>query len=94
MPVLVEMLDVANLEGISEEEGPQAQDFKRALVAINGLRAARQLVDAQPSLETSELEVALENLLKENLKDSFDQQDYAIEVKAQAQALLDHLGSK
>ena len=88
--VLVEMLDVVNLEGVIEEDGPQAQDFQRALIAINGLRAARQLVDAQPQLDRTALEQAVQDLSAPDVAGSFKQPDYAIEVRSQAEALLKH----
>jgi HEAT repeat protein len=88
--VLLEMLNVSDLEGVAEEEGTKAQDFKRALIAINGLRAASQLVDARPELDRSELERAVEQLLASDLSQVFEQQDYAVEVRSQAQSLLEH----
>lgn len=94
LEVLLEMLDVSNLQGVAEEEGPQAQDFKRALIAINGLRAARQLVDAQPGLDTASLKQAVDHLLTSDFATSFKQSDYAAEVRSQAEALQKHLESR
>lgn len=93
LPVLMEMLDIANLQGVSEEDGPQAQDFKRALIAINGLRAARQLVDAKPGLDVGPLKKAVNDLLAADPAASFKQADYAAEVRAQAEDLRKHLQS-
>jgi hypothetical protein len=92
--VLIEMLDIEDLQGVAEEEGAKAQDFKRALIIINGLRAARQLVAAKPSLDAAELDQALERLLKSDLTKDFEQPDYAAEVRAQAQDLRTHLDSR
>jgi HEAT repeat protein len=94
LEVLIEMLDVENLEGVAEEEGPRAQDFKRALIVINGLRAARQLVIAKPEIDTKELQQALVELLRSDLKKSFAQADYAAEIVAQAKELADLLGAR
>jgi HEAT repeat protein len=94
LEVLLEMLDVANLKGVTEEEGAKAQDFKRALIAINGLRAARQLVDAQSDLDTSGLKQAVDDLMAAELKTTFQQADYAVEVRSQAEALQKHLQSR
>jgi HEAT repeat protein len=87
LEVLVEMLDVENLQGVAEEEGARAQDFKRALVVINGLRAATQLLSARPAVDTTELKRALDRLLESDLTKSFQQSDYAAEVRAQAESL-------
>lgn len=87
--VLLEMLDVSDLEGVAEEEGSKAQDFKRALIAINGLRAARQLVVVRPELDRSELERGVKRLLASDFTKDFAQQDYAVEVRAQAESLLE-----
>jgi HEAT repeat protein len=87
LEVLIEMLDIDHLEGVAEEEGPQAQDFKRALIVINGLRAARQLLVAKPELETAPLKHAVDRLLEVDLAKSFQQADYAAEVRAQAREL-------
>lgn len=94
LPVLIEMLDIANLQGVTEEDGPQAQDFKRALIAINGLRAARQLVDAQPDLDIGPLKQAVDDLLASDPAANFKQSDYAAEVRTQAEALRKHLQSR
>jgi HEAT repeat protein len=88
--VLLEMLDVSELKGVDEEDGPKARDFKRALIAINGLRAVRQLIDARPDLDRTELEKAVQALATADLSKDFAQQDYTIEVRAQAESLLEH----
>jgi HEAT repeat protein len=94
LPVLIEMLDAEDLRGVSEEEGDRAQDFKRALIVINGLRAARQLIDARPDVPVMELRQAVSALAEAPLERVFKQSDYAIEVRSQAQALAEHLHSR
>ncbi len=37
MDVLIEMLEIEDLQGVAEED-PAGQDFKRALIVVNGLR--------------------------------------------------------
>ena len=85
--VLVEMLDISDLDGVREEEGQQAQDFKRALIVINGLRAVRQLAQERPAEELAPLKTAVDELLELDLQKSFAQADYAAEVRAQALAV-------
>lgn len=45
--VLAEMLDPEEMAGVQIEENKQAREYKRALVIVNALRAARQLVAHQ-----------------------------------------------
>jgi hypothetical protein len=42
--MLCEMLDPDETAGVNAEEEPGARDYKRAMIIINGLRAARQLI--------------------------------------------------
>src|SRR5690606_35892123 len=91
LPVLVEMLDVDDVQGVAEEEGRQAQDFKRALIVINGLRAARQLVDKQPDADVASLRQAVDDLLASDLTPAFEHPDCVAEVRAHAKALREHL---
>lgn len=62
MGVLCEMLDPANEAGLATEEAEQARDFKRLLIQINGVRAAGQLLKANPTADTQELAATLERL--------------------------------
>lgn len=57
--VLAEMLDPEETAGIQIEENEQAREYKRALVIVNGLRAARQLV-AHESADDPQAIAALE----------------------------------
>jgi HEAT repeat protein len=89
--VLVEMLDLEGAAGIEEETGPQARDFKRALVVINGMRAVKQLADGRPNADLSELTSAVKTLLASDISGQFSQTDYAAEIEAQAKTLLGEL---
>jgi HEAT repeat protein len=89
--VLVEMLNLEETAGLKDEEGPQARDFKRALIVINGLRAAKQLADGRPDADLSQLTSAVESLLASDMARQFHQADYASEIRTQATTLLKEL---
>ena len=91
--VLVEMLDLKELQGVREEDGPQAQDFKRALIAINALRAARQLAQMNRQADLAALEAAIEQLLAADISAEFAQPQFEAEIRAQAQAALKEMRS-
>lgn len=68
LPVLGEMLDFNNTEALVDAEARRDQDvasgndWKRALVLSNGIRAARQMVEQRPQADYSELVKWLEEL--------------------------------
>jgi HEAT repeat protein len=68
LPVLGEMLDPNNTEALVDAEARRDQDvasgndWKRALVLSNGIRAARQMVEQRPQADYSELVKWLEEL--------------------------------
>jgi hypothetical protein len=68
LPVILEMLDPKNTEGLddpdakTEEQVALGQEWKRALVMTNGLRAAKQLVQKKPDADYSELKKSLAKL--------------------------------
>jgi HEAT repeat protein len=49
--VLAEMLDPDESAGLQIEDNPKARDYKRALIVVNGLRAARQLVSHESAAD-------------------------------------------
>jgi len=60
--VLLEMLDPSETAGVDVEKQEPARDFKRAVILVNGLRAAGQLTATDPSADWSRLERAIERL--------------------------------
>jgi HEAT repeat protein len=63
VPVLVEMLDQQEQAGIKVEKEAMMQDFKRALITINALRASGQLAEKNSSAELAPLQTAIDKLL-------------------------------
>ena len=62
--VLLEMLDPSETAGVDVEKQEPARDFKRAMILVNALRAAGQLAAANPSVDWSRLERAIEGLAR------------------------------
>lgn len=62
--VLLEMLDPSERAGVDVEKQEPARDFKRAMILVNGLRAADRLAAANPSADWSRLERAIEGLTR------------------------------
>jgi hypothetical protein len=98
LEVLVEMLDVAGLkleaaesQDLTEVEAAQALDFKRALVSVNGMRAAGQLAKANPQADLSSLRTAVKELLSSDLQSLFVDAKYAAEVRVHAEELQSQL---
>jgi len=67
IPVLVEMLDLDNRFAVQMESSDEAKTWKRELVVTNAIRAARQLAEKNPSIDLSQLEAALENVVRSDL---------------------------
>lgn len=68
IPVLVEMLDPNNRFAVHMEDSDEAKAWKRDLVVTNAIRAARQLVEENPSADLSQLKSAMENVTRSDLK--------------------------
>lgn len=92
--VLVEMLDVEGMAGLKDEEGPEAKDFKRALIVINALRATKQLADESPDANLADLQQAVDDLLKADIASHFSQGSYAPEIRVQAETLQKELAGR
>lgn len=60
--VLVEMLDPARVQLVESAENPLAQEFKRATIAANALKAAEKLVHSSTTADLSSLKAAAERL--------------------------------
>lgn len=60
---LIEMLDPANEDAIASEGSETGQAWKRGLVMMNALRAARQLAEQNPDADLAPLHDAVEKLL-------------------------------
>ena len=83
--VLLEMLDPNETAGVDVEKQEPARDFKRAMILVNGLRAADQLAAANPSADWSGLERAIERLARAEVDGA---------VRAQAADVLDRLRTR
>jgi hypothetical protein len=64
IPVLVEMLDPENPASVSGESSQAGQEWKRALVITNALRAVRQLVEQNPSAARKDVRDTLQRLAR------------------------------
>lgn len=62
MTGLLEMLDPLNENAALDEKSESAKKFKRTLVQMNGIRAARLLVEQRPAGDLAELKDAIEKL--------------------------------
>jgi HEAT repeat protein len=68
LPVILEMLDPKNTEGLDDpdaktpEQVAMGQEWKRALVMTNGLRAAKQLVQKHSDADYAALKKSLATL--------------------------------
>jgi len=76
VPVLAEMLDLDQSEGIDIEKQVELREFKRALLVVNALRAADQLMQKNPEADLSPVQAAVDKLLDAKLD---------IQVRAKAQ---------
>ena len=83
--VLLEMLDPSETAGVDVEKQEPARDFKRAMILVNGLRAADQLAAANPSADWSRLERAIERLARAEVDGA---------VRARAGEVLDRLRTR
>jgi HEAT repeat protein len=61
--VLSEMLDPAEMAGVTIEKQEEMRPFKRALITLNALRAVGQLAEKNSTADLSPLKVAVEKLL-------------------------------
>jgi HEAT repeat protein len=61
--VLSEMLDPAEMAGVTVEKQEEMRPFKRALITLNALRAVGQLAEKNSTADLSPLKVAVEKLL-------------------------------
>ncbi|MHC4402373.1 MAG: HEAT repeat domain-containing protein [Planctomycetota bacterium] len=68
--VLLEMLDPSETAGIEVEKQEAARDSKRTMILVNGLRAAGQLVSANPTTEVSRLGQAVRRLTEADVPDA------------------------
>lgn len=59
---LLEMLDPDNENAAQDEKSESAKNFKRTLVQMNGIRAAKLLAEQRPASELAELKTAIEKL--------------------------------
>jgi HEAT repeat protein len=62
MPVILEMLDPAEQASLKLETDDQAREFKRNLIAVNGLQAAETIYRALPTADQQTLRSAVERL--------------------------------
>jgi HEAT repeat protein len=85
IPVLLEMLDPNEKAGVEAEQQKQMQDFKRALITINALRASGQLAEANHDADLSQLRAAIEKLLEG---------DISQETRVEATSALNHFGDR
>ncbi|MBX7074033.1 MAG: HEAT repeat domain-containing protein [Pirellulales bacterium] len=60
--VLAEMLDPTRVRVIERKEDELAQEFKRFTIPQNALRAVEKLIDANPSVDVSALQTAMQPL--------------------------------
>jgi HEAT repeat protein len=63
LAVLLEMLDPEETAGVESEKIAEMQPFKRALITVNALKAAKQLAETNSDADLSPLEPAVEKLL-------------------------------
>jgi HEAT repeat protein len=59
---LLQMLDPDNAEAAADEPTESAKNYKRTLVQMNGIRAAKQLAERRPSGDLAKLEAAISRL--------------------------------
>ena len=83
--VLLEMLDPNETAGVDVEKQEPARDFKRAVILVNALRAAGQLAAANPSVDLSRLERAIERLARAEVDGA---------VRVEAADVLDRLRTR
>jgi hypothetical protein len=69
IPVLKEMLDPANEVALRDESNPNDQARKRTTVLLNGIKASVQLAQAQPQADLSDLEQAIDRLVRSPLRE-------------------------
>lgn len=67
---LAEMLDPTNREAIASEDSEAGQTWKRGLVMMNALRAARQLAQQNPQADLTPVRDAVDELLDPAHKDA------------------------
>lgn len=94
--VLCEMLDSDETAGVQIEENPQARDYKRALIVVNGLRAARQLVAHESPAEPqtiAALEKAVAKLQRSQFGKSMSNNQVGIELAELQLELKPHAGA-
>jgi len=63
VPVLVEMLDPNEQAGVEAEKVEEMRPFKRALITVNALRAAKQLAAANREADLAAIDSAVQRLL-------------------------------
>lgn len=67
--VLLEMLDADNDAGLKVEKAEAAREYKRFIILLNGLQAAKQFHAANPTADVSPLREAIARLQKGPLDD-------------------------
>jgi len=96
IPILLEMLDPENEEGVTIEEGVKDQNVdlarrqKRALIVGNGLRAARLLAENNSTADLSQIEAAVEKLLDSDFIGNINQN--AVDAKEVLRVLRERKG--
>jgi hypothetical protein len=68
--VLAEMLDPENEAAVASEESPGEQAWKRSLIMMNALRAAKELKQKNPAADQQAVEQAVEKLLDPKYQDA------------------------
>jgi len=85
LPVLLEMLDPANKQGIENEPFESGREYKQAMILANGARASKLLIEHNDSAELSDLKAALRTL---------EQASVSRQVKYAAKEALEALESR
>ncbi len=74
--VLLEMLDGESDAGLKVEQAESAREYKRFMIVLNGLEAARQFHAKNPTADVSSLRQAIDRLLQGQL-------DQKLKIKAE-----------
>jgi hypothetical protein len=65
---LLQMLDPDNADAAADEPTESAKKYKRTLVQVNGIRAARVLAEKKPARDLEELQTAIARLQDANVE--------------------------
>jgi hypothetical protein len=90
---LAEMLDVEETAGVRGEADKRSRNFKRAVIVMNGLQAAEDLANQNPSADLSPVIEALERLAEAD-SETLEKAHISPRAAADARRVLDALRAR